>query len=279
VTASPLRVAVSRGWHAARARLRGSAIVLTYHRVGDTSDDPHRLAVSTEHFAQQIAVVAREHPVLTAGELAGLMRSGKPFPQRAVVVTFDDGYAQSHMNACGILVDAGIRATSFLCSDVIGSGDEYPWDAETTAIERVSSDSAATAGPARPSRRVLDLDEVRTLAASDAFEFGAHTRTHPRLSELPVDRQREEIVGGKSSLEELLGERISTFAYPHGGPGQFDANSVDLAREAGFDAAFTTRPGIVVPWVDRFAVPRFHTEDVDGESFRSLLDRWFDAAR
>ncbi len=271
MTPARLRVAVSRRWHNARARLRGSAIVLTYHRIGDAEDDPHRLAVSAEHFAQQMAVVANEHPTLAAGELADRMRRGAAFPRRTVVVTLDDGYAETHATAAPILTRLGIHATSFLCSDTLGMPREYAWDAEN-----------ASAGPdatARSSRRVLTADEVAAHQADGAFEFGAHTRTHPRLSQLDEPTQRDEIVSGAAALATILGDRPRIFAYPHGGDADFNETSVALAQEAGFDAAFTTRPGIVVPWADRFTVPRFHTEDIDGGAFRTLLNGWFDAAR
>lgn len=262
---------MSHAWHAVRARARGSAIVLTYHRVGEVGGDPHRLCVSGAHFAEQMTVVAREHPVMIAGELAELMRAGKQFPQRTVVITFDDGYAETHATVGPLLAGLGIRATSFLCSDALGMPGEYAWDAE-----------GAPTGPdavARPSRRVLTADEVATHHAGGTFEFAAHTRTHPRLSQLDEPAQRDEIVGGAAALAAILGDRPRTFAYPHGGDSDFDETSVALAREAGFNAAFTTLPGIVVPWANRFTVPRFHTENISGEAFRTLLNGWFDAAR
>ena len=280
MSASPLRAALGDAWHGTRARVRGSAIVLTYHRVGETADDPHRLTVSAQHFAEQMEVVAREHETLTAGELAALMRAGKRLPQRAVVVTFDDGYAETHAVAGPILARLGVRATSFLCSDAIGMRGEYPWDAENgPAAPGAAVAPEAPAPLARASRRVLSSDEVRALHAGGAFEFAAHTRTHPCLSELGEAAQRDEIAGSKIALEALLGVEPRAFSYPHGGAGDFDATSVRLAREAGFDAAFTTLPGIVVPWAERFTVPRYHTEDVSGDAFRNLLNGWFDAAR
>jgi len=278
-THSSIRVAASRRWRRTRAWLRGSAIVLTYHRIGDPAGDSHQLTVSEEHFSQQIEIIAREHTTMTAGELAVRMRAGSVLPRRSVVVTFDDGYAETHAIANDLLGGVGIRATSFLCSDTIGSTEEYWWDALSTDSTDDTARAEIAGVAARPDRRVLDAAELRAFAAGTTFEFAAHTRTHPRLAALSADAQREEILGGKAALEELLGGGVTTLAYPHGGPDQFDATSVDLAREAGFDAAFTTLPGVVVPWADRFRVPRFHTEDIDGVAFKTLLDGWFDAAR
>lgn len=278
-THSSIRVAASRRWHRTRAWLRGSAIVLTYHRVGDQSGDSHHLTVSEDHFLQQMEVIAHEHATMTAGELAACMRRGAALPRRAVVVTFDDGYAKTHSVASEILGRLGIRATSFVCSDTIGSAEEYWWDAPSANVGGDTLGAGSPGVAARPDRRVMSADELRAFAAGATFEFAAHTRTHPRLASLSPDAQRDEILGGKAALEGLLGNKVISFAYPHGGPDQFDATSIDLAREAGFDAAFTTIPGVVLPWADRFRVPRFHTENIDGNAFRTLLDGWFDAAR
>lgn len=272
--------ALGHRWRTARAHMRGSAIVLTYHRVGDVADDPHRLAVSYAHFVEQIEVIAAGHQTLTAAELAARVRTRSSLPRRAVIVTFDDGYAETHALAEPVLSAMRIRATSFLCSDSIGLGSEYPWDARLPEQAPDSREPGHEVGHApRESRRVLGSAEILELEARGVFEFAAHTRTHPRLSDLDEAAQRDEITGGKASLETLLGHAVRTLAYPHGGHRDFDSTSSDLASEAGFDAAFTTNPGIVLPSADRFAIPRFHTEDIPGSAFRELLNGWFDAAR
>jgi len=269
VSGVPLKSRLGNAWRSTRARARGCAIVLTYHRVGDAGPDPHKLNVSRENFEEQIAVISRDHSVLTATQLAELIRAADRLPQRAVVVTFDDGYAETHAIAAPILAAHGVSATSFLCSDWIGSDSEYPWD--RPAGERTDT--------VRPATRILTPDEARSLDSGGVIEFGAHTRTHPVLSSLDSDGQRDEVAGSKTALEELLGRPVSVFAYPHGGPGQFDERSASVVGDAGFAAAFTTIPGIVWPHSDRFAVPRFHTENISGTAFQTLLNGWFDAAR
>ena len=131
----------------------------------------------------------------------------------------------------------------------------------------------------RPHNRTLTADEVRELDSSGVFEIGAHTRTHQALSRRTEAEQREEIVTDKAALEGILGHEVRSFCYPHGGRDKFDDTSIQLAREAGFDGACTTEYGIVVPWADRFTLPRCHTENISGEQFRALLNGWFDAGR
>jgi peptidoglycan/xylan/chitin deacetylase (PgdA/CDA1 family) len=56
-------------------------------------------------------------------------------------------------------------------------------------------------------------DDVRRLVA-DGHELGSHTLTHPRLTDIPDDEARAEIVGGIDALEEVLGERLTLFRAP-----------------------------------------------------------------
>jgi peptidoglycan/xylan/chitin deacetylase (PgdA/CDA1 family) len=52
-------------------------------------------------------------------------RAGKP----AVVITFDDGYADNLIEALPILEEAGVPATFFISTGHIGTGSELWWDA------------------------------------------------------------------------------------------------------------------------------------------------------
>lgn len=88
--------------------------------------------------------------------------------------------------------------------------------------------------------------------------IGAHTLTHPILARLGDDEARSEILRGRDELQRLLGERIALFAYPNGKPGQdYSERSIELVREAGFDAAVSTAAGVATAASDRFQIPRF----------------------
>src|SRR5215213_10362173 len=101
----------------------------------------------------------------------------------------------------------------------------------------------ACAEPAgRPRHRPLSLKKAVALTKGGLVEAGAHTVTHPALSALPAASQRDEILGSKARLEELLGQHVSSFAYPHG---DLSAETAGIVREAGFAHACTTRPGLV----------------------------------
>lgn len=112
-------------------------------------------------------------------------------------------------------------------------------------------------GAARPARLMMDEDQIRTLRAR-GMSIGGHTATHPILRMLDDDAARAEITRGKADLERVLGEPISTFAYPNGKPGEdYCARDVRLVREAGFSAAVTTAWGVAGTGCDEFQLPRF----------------------
>jgi peptidoglycan/xylan/chitin deacetylase (PgdA/CDA1 family) len=132
----------------------------------------------------------------------------------------------------------------------------------------------AGAEPAgRPSHRPLSLEEAVALMQGGLVEVGAHTVTHPALSALPAASQRGEILGSKARLEELLGQQVTSFAYPHG---DLSAETAGIVREAGFARACSARAGLVELSTDPFQLPRRYVQDWDGEAFSRRLSKWFD---
>lgn len=92
-------------------------------------------------------------------------------------------------------------------------------------------------------RTMLTWDEVDTLRGL-GFSIGAHTVSHPILSRVAPEAAWREIHGSKTVIERSLGARVRAFAYPNGGPDDYDGTTVDLVRRAGFDCAVTTRRGL-----------------------------------
>ena len=79
----------------------------------------------------------------------------------------------------------------------------------------------------------LDVPELRDLAAH-GWEIGAHSHTHPHLSELPPERLDDELRRPKTQLEEWLGRPCTSLAYPYG---DFSPAVVVATGRAGYIAA------------------------------------------
>lgn len=124
----------------------------------------------------------------------------------------------------------------------------------------------------RPTHRMMTLKELSTLQPGNIIEIGAHTVTHPFLATIPATAQQKEIQENKAQLEEIFGHAIESFAYPHG---NYNSETSEIVRQAGFTCACTTSGNIVGKNSDRFQLPRFAVENCNGEEFAKQLSNWF----
>jgi peptidoglycan/xylan/chitin deacetylase (PgdA/CDA1 family) len=94
---------------------------------------------------------------------------------------------------------------------------------------------------------VMDRDETIAFARHPLVTIGAHTLTHANLRNLDRAAALAEMVGSADRLAGWLGARPRFLAYPYGYPAAAGPDQFALAAEAGFDLAFTTRPGVLLP--------------------------------
>ncbi len=110
--------------------------------------------------------------------------------------------------------------------------------------------------PPNPDFRLMMMNQIKTLSESTEFEIGLHTDTHPILSTQTRDEQSAEISGCKNRLDNAGINHIDMFAYPNGRNRDFNENSVELLKENGIKAAFTTEDGFFNPGDDLFRIKR-----------------------
>jgi peptidoglycan/xylan/chitin deacetylase (PgdA/CDA1 family) len=103
---------------------------------------------------------------------------------------------------------------------------------------------------------LMTVDELRQLAAG--MTIGAHTLSHPLLSQTPPEVAREEIFGSKAALESALQKRVWALAYPFGDPQSVTPQVLAMAREAGFAAAFLNYGGGLGTALPYDSLPRIH---------------------
>ena len=125
-----------------------------------------------------------------------------------------------------------------------------------------------------PDAGTLTTEDLRQLAASDTVTIGAHTADHVRLRDRSAQEQQDTISGSKQELEQSIGRAVSHFAYPFGGPDDFDDRSVGAVRSAGFDTACTTVPGTARSSTDPYRLPRRLVMDWGRLRFRAQMQRW-----
>jgi peptidoglycan/xylan/chitin deacetylase (PgdA/CDA1 family) len=161
--------------------------VLGYHRIAEPADDPYGLCTSPARFAQHMRALRREANPVSLFELIETLER-KRIPPRSVVVTLDDGYADSLHNAKPILEAFGVQATVFVTSGLLGR--EPWWD----AIARLLSSPAAMAEPIRIGAEGMSLRWV-PAAAEDGVDAHHHRirALHRGLLAWPEQAQRHAI--------------------------------------------------------------------------------------
>lgn len=110
------------------ALLYGSCAVLLYHRVTRLESDPQLLSVSPENFQAHLELLREKYKVLSAEEFSHHFTTGKRFPKKAVFLTFDDGYADNHLEARPILESMQMQALFYISTWFIEHQKEYWWD-------------------------------------------------------------------------------------------------------------------------------------------------------
>jgi len=196
--------------------------ILMYHRMGSIGL-PSRSWLEPDLFEEGLDRLKRGgFAVLDLAALAERIRLGERMPRRAVALTFDDGWLDTYAAALPILVRFRVPATVFLVSGRIGLREYVGWG---------------------------EIREMRSCGIT----FGAHTVSHPRLTEIPPEQARGEIEDSKKQLEDGLGEEVPTFCYPYG---FFNRGVRDMVQAAGFRAACCNTPGRGWPDGDPFALKR-----------------------
>jgi peptidoglycan/xylan/chitin deacetylase (PgdA/CDA1 family) len=108
-----------------------------------------------------------------------------------------------------------------------------------------------------PDDLMMTSDQVRAMHRA-GMGIGGHTVVHPILSQLHEAAALAEIIRGRETLEDLIGDRVRLFAYPNGRPGvDYTMETVALVRRSGFDAAVSTAQGAAHRGSDPFQLPRF----------------------
>ena len=139
-----------------------------------------------------------------------------------VFLTFDDGFVDVFENGLPLLRQHGFRSIQFLVADLLGKTNEWQ-QRQGDVVERL-----------------MDAGQIKEWLGAGQ-QIGAHTCTHPRLTQIPLAAAREEISASKKKLEDQFGIAIEHFAYPYG---DWNEAIAAMVQEAGYRTACTTEPGI-----------------------------------
>jgi peptidoglycan/xylan/chitin deacetylase (PgdA/CDA1 family) len=232
-------------------RASRNPVILTYHSISDGSPP---LKISPALFAEQMEWLKANCRVLSLEQVASQLAQRQPLPERTVVLTFDDGFQDFYFSAASVLRRLGFVATVFLPTDYCGRTNSWPgqpgWVDE---------------------QPLMDWKQIRDLS-DQGFAFGAHSITHPILTNLAGPDAEGEIAGSKYEIEARTGQGANFFCYPYG---RWNASVREIVRRY-FRGACSTAAGVVEPDADLFALPRVDAHYVRSPAwFRRLFTQGF----
>lgn len=195
-----------------------SLLVLCYHAVSPTWNAD--LSVTPQALEHQLGLLVRRG--YRGATFADAM-AAEPAEDRTLVVTFDDAFESVHRLARPILARLGLPATVFVPTRQALRDEAMAWPGIDHWL----------GGPHEGELQGMSRDQLRSLA-SDGWEIGAHSRTHPHLPELPDAELHAELSGSKEDCERELGVPCRTIAYPFG---EADSRVRSSTRAAGYEAA------------------------------------------
>ncbi len=210
--------------------------VLSYHRVLPEyiEKDAPMYSVLPEQFAEQMQYLSSNGFVsLSLDEYEQVVKGEKDVPERSIVITFDDGYADFYSQALPIAKQYGIKLNVFVCTGLVeGSTAEiYP---DIPAHARAHREAYPEFW------RALNWDEVRKLKA-DGVGIGFHGHSHRKLAQMTIEEIALEFEKGLNLYRQETNSEMRHFAFPHGTYDSYDTQRVSLISSLGMQLQFSTR--------------------------------------
>ncbi len=222
-------------WEILEERFGKRVPVIMYHNVGSPRRGEYPgLTTPTAEFEAQIRYLSTKgYKGIRPSEWLQWRDAGGTLPERAVMLVFDDAFADTCRNAFPVIERYGFGAACMVVTRCIGSTNR--WDEEA----------------GRPSFQLMSESEILEWSEK-GIEFGGHTSHHPDLRLISDERVEEEIAQCRDDLVALLDKAPTCFAYPFGGV----SPRAQAAARNHFELAFTTDPGLFHLGTDPHLVPR-----------------------
>jgi peptidoglycan/xylan/chitin deacetylase (PgdA/CDA1 family)/glycosyltransferase involved in cell wall biosynthesis len=207
--------------------------VLLYHRV---INDPslagkHGTYVTTKQLEAHLEYLHKNnYTPITFEDLSMINRFDKD--KKYVILTFDDGYEDNYTLLFPMLKKFNFKAVIFM----VTGKKENTWD---------YLDEGRTF-PLLERTQILEMNRY-------GIEFGAHTMNHVDLTKVEVSEAKQEIEGSRETLEQILGKKVTAFAYPYG---SVNETVKELVKKAGFKYGISTVMGPLAIHEDIFNIRR-----------------------
>jgi peptidoglycan/xylan/chitin deacetylase (PgdA/CDA1 family) len=207
-----------------------------YHQVSpQPSPKFQRYTITPRAFAGQMKWLALAgYRTITLDDLCAARAQQMPLPKRAAIITFDDGYEESVSYAVPLMARHGFTAIFYLVASLVGQPSKW-------LLPELGCEFP-----------LIDWNAARHLEKA-GFHCGAHSLSHPHLADVSSATCRQELKQSRQILEDELGHEVRHLAYPYG---SYNDNVRQLAAEAGYISACSTRKGLSGAEDDMLALHR-----------------------
>ena len=226
--------------------------ILMYHSVSDQATPKYSpFAISPTLFAQQMEYLHQGgYTPITVTHFMDLRNKGQQFPEKPVLLTFDDGLEDFYTGALPILQQYQFPATLYVVTGFMNGTSRW------------------LLSEGEGNRPMLNWGQLAEIQAA-GVECGGHTHTHPQLDTISLSKAIDEVTRCKKILEDQLGQAVQSFAYPYG----YHTNAVKQAvQDAGYTSACAVKYEMCAENTDRFALKRLMVgPTTDLSALESLL--------
>lgn len=206
-----------------------NAAILLYHHV--STKTPPSTSISPDDFLAHMQYLKAHHTVVPLQDVVNALKAGSPLPDKAVAITFDDGYANILENAHPILTEMGFSYTIFINPNEIGVGPkQLTWE----QVIAMQSEGVTFANHT--------LDHLHMLN-------GENTQSETTWLEQVWDN----VLAAEQKIKEKLDVELRYLAYPFG---EYNVALTVQLKEAGY-IGFGQHSGAVGPLSNLQALPRF----------------------
>lgn len=161
-----------------------------YHKLDETHKD--FLTVTRLQFRKQMQHIKSHYNPVRLSEVLNHIRTGKPLPEKAVLISFDDGYENNYSLAWPVLKDLQIPFAVFPVAAFIGESTEYDGQLQ----------------------RFMSAEQLREM--SGLAEYGYHGHTHASFLKLSEAGREEEIRKTLDHIRSTGLEFQPAWAYTYG---------------------------------------------------------------
>ncbi len=290
------RLSPSRGFLRGLFRSRQSLRILCYHGVvADELEGASWVPdyfVTQSQFREQMQLVQSFAKTVRLNDVFGKKGTGNRKSKPTIAITFDDVPACTFAYARPVLNELGIPATFYVstglvtarripAAEIVGLLRAYPKMRENASspaldemceqpnvhkslsietLQRILSrvdGQVLTNAPQEAVHALKPLSwlQLRTLV-DEGHEIGGHTVDHAILSKQTKNTRIRQVTKCFEDIREHLQIEPVGFAYPNGGPTDFDSDDADVLGASGFKYAVTTQAGFCTNSSPTFALPR-----------------------